>query len=406
MRFFNADMRQSIERYLIESTSTSRSLLIILATIPYMLMYLTMHGYALRSPEIRAGLRVDVVWALQAQLAFTLCVLVGQAVWLWPKRHEQRARPGVEFTVALLVGAIYTAFAIAVGLFAAGPILVLTGVLAVGLLVFEWRVMLLAAATCAFFFSGYDGLMLWFGAPYGPAITAGAFELGGEPKWWWTFWQATVLVVSLPVCVVMITLLFASQEAMHRRLRQLSIADDLTGLANRHHFMDRLQAELARQQRSGHPMSLVLLDADHFKRINDRYGHTKGDEVLSALAQDLSAGVRTPTDLVARLGGEEFAILLPDTVLADAQVVCQRVQQRLRARLFTSAQNATQSAIHSAAPEPFSVTVSMGVVQALGANAQQILRQADTNLYRAKSMGRNRIEYSIARFPLDARASA
>lgn len=381
------DMRQAIERYLIESTSASRSLLVILATIPYMLMYLAMHAYGLSSPDIRSGLRADLVWLVQGQLAFTLLSLIGLGLWLWPRRHHAVALPWVEFAVALLIGMVYATFAVAVGLYSAGPILVLVGILGVGLLMFQWRVMMAAFVLCAGVLLAYDALMQWGHAPYGPAITAGAFEQG-EPRWWWGVWQSTVVIVSLPVTAAMVMLLFSSQEAMHERLRQLSITDGLTGLSNRRHFMDRLEAELARQQRSGRPMSVVLLDADHFKDVNDRYGHAKGDEVLMALSRDLCAGVRTPTDVVARLGGEEFAILLPDTELADAETVCVRLQKSLRARHFASPSG------------PFGLTVSIGVVQAVGASADQMLWQADANLYQAKAAGRNRAVFSVLRFPL------
>jgi diguanylate cyclase (GGDEF)-like protein len=391
--FSSSDLRRTIERYWIESTSASRSLLIAVCTIPYMAMYLWMYGYALQSPEIRSGLRVDLMWMVEGQVAVTLSALAGLALWLWPRRQSAVNMPWVEFAVAMLVGLIYTSFAILAGVFSAGPILVLVGVSGVGLLMFQWRVMSVAILVCGGILVGYGVLIYGFGAPYAPALTAGAFDPNGA-KWWLNVWQSTVVAVSLPVIAGMVFLLFASQEAMHRQLRLLSNTDGLTGLANRRHFMDRLNAELARQQRSGRPLSVVLLDADRFKQINDRYGHTKGDEVLVALARDLSAGVRTPTDLVARLGGEEFAILLPETELVEADVVCARLQQNVRARVFESAS------------ETFALTVSMGVVQALGASADQILWQADAELYQAKRAGRNRAAFSVLRFPFETEAAA
>jgi diguanylate cyclase (GGDEF)-like protein len=391
--FSSSDLRRTIERYWIESTSASRSLLIVLCTIPYMAMYLWMYGYALQSTEIRSGLRVDLMWMVEGQVAVTLSALVGLALWLWPRRQSTVNLPWVEFAVAMLVGLIYTAFGILAGVFSAGPILVLVGVSGVGLLMFQWRVMSVAILVCGGILVAYGVLIYRFDAPYAPALTAGAFDPNGA-KWWLNVWQTTVVAVSLPVIAGMVFLLFASQEAMHRQLRLLSNTDGLTGLANRRHFMDRLNAELARQQRSGRPLSVVLLDADRFKQINDRYGHTKGDEVLVALARDLSAGVRTPTDLVARLGGEEFAILLPETELVEADVVCARLQQSVRARVFESAS------------ETFALTVSMGVVQALGASADQILWQADADLYQAKRAGRNRAAFSVLRFPYEAEAAA
>ena len=392
MQFSTSEMRRAIERYLSHSTSASRCLLVIVATIPYMLMYLTMHGWGLSSPEVRAGLHVEMLWAVQGLLGFTLCALVGLALWLWPRQRDPAPRPWAEFAVAMLVGEVYTTFAILVGPFSAGPVLVLMGISAVGLLLFQWRVMMVATVLCSGALLVYDALMLWFDAPYGPAITVGAFAHGAS-RWWLTFWQTMMLAVSLPVLVVMITLLFASQEALHRRLRRLSTTDDLTGLVNRHHFMGRLTSELARQQRSGQALSLVLLDADHFKRINDVHGHATGDEVLVVLAQALSASVRAPTDLVGRLGGEEFAILLPDTALVEAEAVCTRLQHNLRDWPFPML------------PTPATVTVSMGVVQSLGFDAEAILRQADANLYRAKAAGRNQAVYAVLRATQAAQAT-
>ena len=190
--------------------------------------------------------------------------------------------------------------------------------------------------------------------------------------------------VGLVALLPLIFFLFARLDALHGDLNRLSSTDSLTGLANRRAFMERLHAEVRRQARTRRPLSLVLVDADHFKRVNDQHGHPVGDQVLATLASLLSLGVRSPTDLVARLGGEEFALLLPDTTLDEVEAVCWRLQKRLNAERFLDASG-----------RPFKVTVSMGAVEGLAQPAEALLRQADSNLYRAKEGGRDRVVYSV-----------
>lgn len=349
---------------------------------PFLLCYAVMHTYGMFQPHIAMGLRMEVMWLAQGLLGLALFMLLGTVLWLWPRRHQPQARPGAEFLVALVIGLVYTAIPIFVGTFSAGPTLALLGASVMGLLLFQWEIMLAVIVLCGGTLMAYNVLMVFHGMPYAPAITALAFE-HGEPRSWWAVWQGVVLYVGMVSVVAILMMLFASHDAMHRRLRHLSSTDGLTGLANRRHFMDRLQAELARQQRNRQPLTVLLIDADHFKHINDRHGHAKGDEVLVKLAEVLATGVRTPSDLAARLGGEEFALLLPNTTMAEAQVVCRRLQASLAGCQFQSRETT------------FNLTVSMGAVQCLGVPAQQLLRQVDDNLYRAKAAGRNRTECSI-----------
>ncbi|HET6787209.1 MAG TPA: diguanylate cyclase, partial [Aquabacterium sp.] len=305
-------MRQVIVRLLIESHATGRCLLAIMIVQPFLWAYLLTHAWALGSPEVRAGLHVEVVWALQAVLLGAEALLLGTAAWLWPQRQSTARRPGVEFLVALVIGVVYTAIPIAAGIFTAGPMMALLGVVVVGMLLFEWRVMLTVILLCGSALLAYFVAMLAGALPYAMAITPQAFDQG-HARWWWAHWQSMVLYVGTPSVLLIVMLLFARHDALHRRLRQLSITDGLTRLSNRRHFMDRLQEELLRQRHSRQPLSVVLIDADHFKHINDRYGHAMGDQVLTTLAGVLTQCLRVPGDLVARLGGEEFGVLLPDT---------------------------------------------------------------------------------------------
>ena len=172
-------------------------------------------------------------------------------------------------------------------------------------------------------------------------------------------------------------------QALIDQLVDLSSRDALTGLANRRTFELALAREVDRVARSGEPALLLMIDIDHFKRVNDQYGHTAGDWVIRAVAQALTDSVR-PMDLPARIGGEEFAVLLPNCPAAFGPQVAARVRQRV----------ARASVALPPAGTPVSVTVSVG-----GAFAPQWVRstptiwlqRADTQLYRAKAEGRDRV---------------
>ena len=169
------------------------------------------------------------------------------------------------------------------------------------------------------------------------------------------------------------------REANHV-LERLASSDSLTELDNRRCFFEKAGAEVERARRYGHRLSLQMLDIDHFKTINDRYGHVAGDRVLMAMGEILRANLRH-SDVAARIGGEEFAILLPETSLDDAWAHAERIRQSAT-RL--SVMNGTVS---------LSLTVSIGVAE-LGAgdsSIEPVLMRADSCLYRAKQEGRNRV---------------
>jgi len=161
-------------------------------------------------------------------------------------------------------------------------------------------------------------------------------------------------------------------------LRRLAITDELTGLFNRRHFLHLIERELGRFERYGRPLSLVMLDIDHFKRVNDRFGHAAGDVVLKSIAQSCQKALRG-TDTIARIGGEEFAVVTCETPLAEAAAVAERIRQYIAAApILYEAQQLT-------------VTVSLGVAEA-GPQRQtidDILEAADRALYEGKTRGRN-----------------
>lgn len=169
-------------------------------------------------------------------------------------------------------------------------------------------------------------------------------------------------------------------------LCDLSLRDALTGLANRRHFRAVLEREIDRVARSGESALLLMLDIDHFKRINDHYGHSAGDLVIQAVSRRLVECVR-PMDTVARYGGEEFAIVLPNCLPAFGKAVAERIRRTIEAEAIQ-----VQPHVHVHA------TVSIG-----GAFAPQWIRsstalwieRADLQLYCAKSEGRNRVSLEL-----------
>jgi two-component system cell cycle response regulator len=157
------------------------------------------------------------------------------------------------------------------------------------------------------------------------------------------------------------------------RLEALLREDALTGLSNRRAILTQLAGMVSGARRHGHPLSIAIVDLDHFKRINDRFGHPTGDDVLVASVTAMRAHLRAE-DQLGRLGGEEFLVLLPDTA-GDAAIA---VAEKLRMEV-------------AAAPAPVSVTVSVGVATWGDEDPAELLRRADEALYAAKDAGRDRV---------------
>ena len=165
-------------------------------------------------------------------------------------------------------------------------------------------------------------------------------------------------------------------------LCELSLRDPLTGLANRRHFHAALEREVDRVARSGEAALLLMLDIDHFKRVNDSFGHVAGDKVLQVVAQALSGCVR-PMDTLARYGGEEFAIVLPACQAEFGRAVAERIRRVI-----------TATPILVGPESELCVTLSIGgafALQRIRSTPSLWTNRADHQLYRAKSEGRNRV---------------
>ncbi len=172
----------------------------------------------------------------------------------------------------------------------------------------------------------------------------------------------------------------AALEQSNSRLTEIALLDSLTGVSNRRSFDQIFEIEWGRAQRTRQPLSLLLIDVDHFKRINDTHGHQAGDECLRNTARMLSAALDRPADLIARYGGDEFAILLAETDSLGAFTVAVRIRSVM-------AKDAAQASL------PTTLSIGVSTWNAVGeASSDELIRAADRALYAAKHNGRDRIE--------------
>jgi two-component system, cell cycle response regulator len=170
---------------------------------------------------------------------------------------------------------------------------------------------------------------------------------------------------------------------LHREAQRLSITDGLTGVWNRRYLQLTLAKEIDRAQRFGRPLSVLMIDIDRFKDVNDAMGHPRGDEVLVELTRRILAQIRTQIDFLTRYGGEEFIVVLPETPADGAMVVAEKIRQAIAGETFTSD-----------GQPPVEVTVSIGAATFPedGSSMQDLIAAADRAMYRAKEAGRDRVE--------------
>jgi len=172
----------------------------------------------------------------------------------------------------------------------------------------------------------------------------------------------------------------------NRALSEVSTRDTLTGLYNRWYVIDKIDSEINRSQRHGSPMSVLMLDLDHFKRINDTYGHAVGDQVLQWVGKTLKESCRV-YDVPGRYGGEEFCIMLPETKVGNTSAVADRIRAKMETTMLRIGD------------VTLNITASIGIAGVDSASAEGLLSpaalidRADRALYSAKHLGRNRIEF-------------
>ena len=214
--------------------------------------------------------------------------------------------------------------------------------------------------------------------------------VGQSVKEVYAIWNRNVLLVGIATSVLCLGILWLSlllrrelglrHQAEHE-LRKHASTDALTGLANRRRLDEVMQTEWARGVRSGRPVSLLMIDVDHFKAFNDRHGHYGGDEALRNVASAIATTPRRPGDCVARYGGEEFVVVLGETDLVGAQVIAELIREAVE-----------KLAPYAGDSQPITVSIGAACVQAkAGESIDSLFHAADKALYIAKNNGRNRV---------------
>jgi diguanylate cyclase (GGDEF)-like protein len=174
---------------------------------------------------------------------------------------------------------------------------------------------------------------------------------------------------------------------LHKEAQRLSITDGLTGVWNRRYLQLTLTKEIERAQRFGRPLSVLMMDIDHFKLVNDAHGHQVGDEVLVELTRRTMSTIRGQIDSLARYGGEEFIVVLPETPSDGAKVVADKILAVIRHRPFVEDEGAGV---------PLTVSIGVAAFPEDGSTADELVRAADLAMYRAKEAGRDRVEIAQA----------
>lgn len=356
------------------------------AGVPIYLPSLALLARTLGRPDVADVAGVRALGLLCATMLVVCLAHLLLAVWLWRHRHDLVIPVAINWLVVVSHTLVLLAANLATGTYTSPANMPTVIALVVGLALQPRHVVVTAFLAAIALGALYQGLVMAGLAHYAPLIVPGTFQ-GRLPVAWWQGYRSLLSYGGLPVGIGLILWVFAHIDRQREALLALARTDGLTQLCNRRHFLERLEAELQRHRRYGFPVSLVVCDADHFKQVNDTYGHAAGDDVLREIGRILMRTLR-PMDVAARLGGEEFALLLPECDLARARLVCERLRRALESYAFeaTGLQGAT---VH------FRVTMSMGAVECASGGSDALLAQADRNLYEAKRRGRNRVVATV-----------
>jgi diguanylate cyclase (GGDEF)-like protein len=261
--------------------------------------------------------------------------------------------------------------------------LMLIGSPLLGLILFSRRIVFFVFGTSLTAVVGLAYASAWGVLPYAPLLQGGDYLGYQQYELFWVISNYAFISPVLAVVFMLATLVLGRWREREAAALHLTLTDMLTAVHNRRSIMALLDKEVARTRRYGPPLAVVLLDLDHFKRINDTWGHDVGDRVLRESARALKASIRQ-CDSLGRYGGEEFLLLLQDTTAEGALVLAERCREALAA-LQLKADNG----------EPVPVSASFGVVCNEGnleLESRQLIHAADEALYRAKQRGRNRVE--------------
>ncbi|HET8729770.1 MAG TPA: GGDEF domain-containing protein [Moraxellaceae bacterium] len=369
---------ERLEALVTTRRDASGCLVLAVVMLPFLLLFLGLQGWALAHPEVFRLYEPRMLWGTQGVLAGAALFLCWVIAFTWPRYRSERARPDLVVAVTLVVGMALLVPAIGYGLKDTPMGIVLLGFLIIARTLFPARALRPVMAAGLLLILLNEGLRAIHVIRYAPLLTHPVFE-GGALRPWWGLWLRIIYNIAIAFFCAVLFSLVRVKERRQLKLSSLARSDALTGLLNRVTFMRLLEDEGRKQERTGRPACVMMCDVDHFKRINDHYGHPAGDRVLVKLGELLKSVTRYPVDIPARYGGEEFVVLLPETGLDAAQQVAERIAESLRGERFV------------ADGQFFTVTISIGVAPLVDGDGERALRVADEYLYAAKFAGRNRV---------------
>lgn len=372
-----------LEGRMVERRDTTSCAAFVIGVWPILLLLWCLQWVPLLDAGVGAHFQPGWVRRAQEALSLLMAWLAAMGVLGWQRRQDGRAQPWlVQLTVVPgMLGLLWLCWGY--GLKDNPTPMLLLYVVVVSRALFVPRALAVAWGLSVVCLAVGEALQHAGALRYAPLLAQPMFH-GGPLQPWWALWVRLVFLMGILPLSGVLFILAAALRRQRLELEALVRTDVLTGLANRREFMAQLERESQRHARSGQPLSLVLFDVDHFKRINDTWGHPVGDEVLARLGATLRLHTREQVDTAARYGGEEFVLLLPDTDLDGALRVAEKIAARLRDEAF------------GAQGQRFFVTQSVGIAQVVEGDAGWALRVADRNLYEAKQAGRDRIVGSVA----------
>jgi diguanylate cyclase (GGDEF)-like protein len=296
---------------------------------------------------------------------------------------QRKERNPLWFPVVILIA--YPAFLVPAGwmygwvTLSAG--LILVGSYLVGIVLWDLHLARFSVAVPSVLFGAMIVLTLTGDIPFAPLFKTHPLA-GDTPS---TYFLISDLMLSLPfmsVCTLTGLMMIINWRAREESIRYLSMTDELTSVANRRAILNTLEHELARSKRNQKPVSLAILDLDHFKQVNDNHGHDSGDLVLQEAAKRLEGSIRG-ADWLGRYGGEEFLLVMPETKAEEAWHVLERCRRKM-----------ADEPVILADGTALAITASFGFCEnsSKGISAEKILQLADQALYQAKHDGRNRVQ--------------
>lgn len=366
----------------LEWSSVDKGIMLALVVLP---LYGTYLAWAQHALNLEHQLRIfnhegllRIRYFLVAVLTATSCVgLLG-----FLQRRRRPNSPLFEYLSVQFYTVCMTLLGYQIGSLSITPGIVLAGSPLLGFIFFDRKAVLTGFATAIVILFGTTYLSARGYIDYAPILQANGATAGTFPMFWL---RTTLLIYALPHLVLLLSLSAWVIQRWHRReeeVKQLSLVDPLTQISNRRQILMDAERELMRARRLGTSLSLVMVDLDHFKGINDNHGHQVGDLVLRTSAS-LIAGTVRESDMVGRYGGEEFLLVLPDTALPGAREVAERCRQHLEE---------THLSVEGLAD--LKISGSFGLASTDGCmncSAEQLIQAADAALYRAKEQGRNRV---------------